>query len=276
MAGLATHNFTSAATGIAIAIALVRGFVRRSTRELGNFWVDMTRATLYVLLPVCVAGTLILVARGVPQTLSDYTSATTLSGVVQTIAEGPVASQEVIKEFGTNGGGFFNANSAHPFENPTPFTNLFEMLLIFAIPAGLTYTFGRMVGNAKQGWAIFAAMSVLFVVGVVVTTVAEQDGNPLLTTAGADQATQVAGQDAPGGNMEGKETRFGINASALFAVITTAASSGAVNSMHDSFTALGGLIPLANIGLGEVIFGGLARDSTASSSTRWRRSSSPG
>jgi K+-transporting ATPase ATPase A chain len=257
MTALAIHNYMSAATGIAIAIALVRGFARRSAKEIGNFWVDMTRATLYILLPVCIVVTLVLVARGVPQTLGDYVDATTLSGAVQTIARGPVASQEAIKMFGTNGGGILNANSAHPFENPTPFTNLVEMLLIFAIPAGLTYTFGRMVGNTKQGWAIFSAMSVLFLIGVAVTTVEENNGNPLLTTAGANQSTEVANADAPGGNMEGKELRFGINASSLFAVITTAASCGAVNAMHDSFTPLGGLIPLANIEVGEVIFGGV-------------------
>jgi K+-transporting ATPase ATPase A chain len=257
MAGLATHNFTSAATGIAIAIALIRGFSRRSSREIGNFWVDMIRATLYLLLPVCIMVTLFFVWRGVPQNLDAYTSVTTLSGMSQTIAQGAVASQEAIKMFGTNGGGIFNANSAHPFENPTPLTNFLQMLLIFSIPAGLTYTFGKMVGSAKQGWAIFAAMSVLFLAGVAVTTLSEQNGNDLLTVAGADQGTQVGGQDAPGGNMEGKETRFGINASSLFAVITTAASCGAVNAMHDSFTPLGGLIPLANIGLGEVIFGGV-------------------
>ncbi|MEA2511849.1 MAG: potassium-transporting ATPase potassium-binding subunit, partial [Thermomicrobiales bacterium] len=241
--------------GIAIAIALVRGFARHSAREIGNFWVDLTRCTLYLLLPVCVVGTIVLVALGVPQNLNDYTSATTLAGAAQTIGQGPVASQEIIKEFGTNGGGFFNANSAHPFENPTPFTNLLEMVAIFAIPAGLTYTFGKMVGHTKQGWAILAAMSVLFLIGVTVATVSKREGNPLLTTAGADQSREIAGRSAPGGNMEGKESRFGITASSLFAVITTAASCGAVNSMHDSFTPLGGLVPLANIGLGEVIFG---------------------
>jgi K+-transporting ATPase ATPase A chain len=257
MAGLATHNFMSAATGIAIAIALIRGFSRRSASQIGNFWVDVIRCTLYLLLPICIVATIVLVARGVPQNLHGYTSVTTLSGAAQTIAQGPVASQEAIKELGTNGGGFFNANSAHPFESPTPFTNLFEMLLIFAIPAGLTYTFGKMVGSTRQGWAIFAAMSVLFFIGVVVSTVAEQDGNPLLTAAGADQSQEVAGASAPGGNMEGKESRFGITNSALFATITTAASCGAVIAMHDSFTPLGGLVPLANIGLGEVIFGGV-------------------
>jgi K+-transporting ATPase ATPase A chain len=257
MVGLAVQNFVSAATGIAVAIALIRGFIRRSASEIGNFWVDVTRAVLYVLLPVCIVAALVFVARGVPQNFDDFTSATTLSGGLQTIAQGPVASQEAIKELGTNGGGFFNANSAHPFENPTPFTNLLQMVLIFLIPAGLTYTFGKMVGNTKQGWAILAVMSILFTVGVAVTTVAEQDGNPLLTTAGASESTEIAGADAPGGNMEGKETRFGISTSSLYAVITTAASCGAVIAMHDSFTPLGGLVPLANIGLGEVIFGGV-------------------
>jgi K+-transporting ATPase ATPase A chain len=257
MVGLTVHNFTSAATGLAIALALIRGFARRSAQHVGNFWVDLVRTVLYLLVPICVIGTLVLVARGVPQTLDDYPVVNTITGSVQTIAVAPVASQEIIKELGINGGGILNANSAHPFENPTPFTNFLEMLLIFAIPAGLTYTFGRMVGSQKQGWTIFAAMSILFAIGVAVTTVAEQDGNPLLTEAGASPSTEVAGQDTPGGNMEGKETRFGINATTLFAVITTAASCGAVNAMHDSFTPLGGLVPLANIGLGEIIFGGV-------------------
>jgi K+-transporting ATPase ATPase A chain len=257
MLGLATHNFMSAATGLVIAIALIRGFSRRSASQIGNFWVDLVRCTVYLLLPICIIATLVLVARGVPQNLSDYTSVTTLSGAAQTIGQGPVASQEAIKELGTNGGGFFNTNSAHPFENPTPFTNLFEMLLIFAIPSGLTYTFGKMVGNTKQGWAIFSVMSVIFFIGVAVATVSEQDGNPILTTAGANQNQEVAGASAPGGNMEGKESRFGITNSTLFATITTAASCGAVIAMHDSFTPLGGLVPLANIGLGEVIFGGV-------------------
>ncbi len=256
MVGLAVQNFVSAATGMAVAIALIRGFVRRSASEIGNFWVDLTRSVLYVLLPICIVAALIFVARGVPQNFDQFTSAMTLSGGLQTIAQGPVASQEAIKELGTNGGGFFNANSAHPFENPTPFTNLLQMVMIFLIPAGLTYTFGKMVGNTKQGWAILAVMTILFTVGVAVTTVAEQDGNPLLSTAGASQSTEIAGADAPGGNMEGKETRFGISTSSLYAVITTAASCGAVIAMHDSFTPLGGLVPLANIGLGEVIFGG--------------------
>ncbi len=257
MAGLTVQNFVSAATGIAIALAFIRGFARRSTQNLGNFWVDLVRGTIYVLLPICVVFSLILVSRGVPQNLNPYTTITTLAGEELLLPQAPVASQESIKELGTNGGGILNANSAHPFENPTPLTNFIEMLAILAIPAALTYTFGRMVGNAKQGWAIFAAMSLLFFIGIAVTTVAEQTGNPLLTTAGADQSTTVAGLAAPGGNMESKETRFGIAASALFAVITTVASCGAVNAMHDSFTPLGGMIPLANMGLGEVIFGGV-------------------
>ena len=257
MLGLATHNFLSAATGLGVAMALIRGFSRRSGDRIGNFWVDLTRATLYVLLPACVVITLILVARGVPQNLNGAVSATTISGVTQTIAQGPVASQEAIKMLGTNGGGFFNANSAHPYENPTPFTNFLEMLLIFAIPAGLTYTFGRMVGNQRQGWTLFSVMALLFLIGVTVATVAEQDGNPTLSAQGASAATSFDGYSAPGGNMEGKESRFGITTSSLFAVITTAASCGAVNAMHDSFTPIGGLVPLANIALGEVIFGGV-------------------
>jgi K+-transporting ATPase ATPase A chain len=257
MLGLTVQNFVSAATGIAIAIALTRGFARRSTQDLGNFWVDLTRVTLYVLLPICIVFTLVLVARGSIQNLNPYTPITTVAGEQFLLPQAPVASQEAIKMLGTNGGGILNANSAHPFENPTPLTNFLQMLSIFAIPAALTYTFGKMVGNTRQGWAIFATMSVLFLIGVLVATVSEQSGNPILTTVGADQGTQVFGQFAPGGNMEGKESRFGIAASALFAVITTAASCGAVNAMHDSFTALGGMIPLANIGLGEVIFGGV-------------------
>jgi potassium-transporting ATPase potassium-binding subunit len=257
MVGLAVHNFTSAATGIAIAIALVRGFARRSAREIGNFWVDLVRATLYLLLPICVVGTLVLVARGVPQNVNADAPVTTLAGATQSLPMGPIASQEIIKELGTNGGGFLNANSAHPFENPTPLTNLIEMLAILVIPAALAFTFGKMVGDDRQGRAIFAAMAILLIAGIVVTTLAEQSGNPLLSHAGASQATTVDGASAPGGNMEGKETRFGIAASSLFAVVTTATSCGAVNSMHDSYTPLAGLIPLANIGLGEVVFGGV-------------------
>jgi potassium-transporting ATPase potassium-binding subunit len=257
MAGLTVQNFMSAATGLAIAIALIRGFAHRSAGQIGNFWVDLVRATLYLLLPISVIGALVLVALGVPQNLSAHVDATGLTGAGQTIAMGPVASQEIIKELGTNGGGFFNANSAHPLENPSAITNLIEMVAIFAIPAALTYTFGHMVGNTRQGWAILATMILLFVVAVAVTTVAERNGNPLLTTAGADQSTTVFGEPAPGGNMEGKEVRFGIDTSALFAVITTAASCGAVIAMHDSFTPIGGMIPLVNMGLGEVIFGGV-------------------
>jgi K+-transporting ATPase ATPase A chain len=257
MAGLAVQNFISAAVGIAIAIAIIRGFTRRTTKEIGNFWADIIRVALYVLLPISFVVALFFVARGMPQNLHAAVTATNLTGVVQTIPQGPVASQEAIKMFGTNGGGFFNANSAHPYENPTPFTNFVQMVLIFAIPAGLTYTFGRRAGNTRQGWAIFAAMGLLFLVGVTVTTLAERDGNPLLTNEGATSAQTVNGENAPGGNMEGKELRFGIGSSTLFAVVTTAASCGAVNGMLSSFMPLGGLIPLANIGLGEVIFGGV-------------------
>jgi len=254
MVGLATHNFLSAAAGIAVAIALVRGFARHSTEKIGNFWVDLTRAIIYVLLPLSVVAAVLLASQGVVQNFSPYTTAKTLEGAVQTIAQGPVASQEAIKELGTNGGGFFNANSAHPFENPTPLTNFLEILLIFLIPSGLTYTFGKMVRDTRQGWALFAAMSVLFLAGTAVTYWAEQSGNPLLASLGVDQRPTST---EPGGNMEGKEVRFGIPASALFAVVTTDASCGAVNSMHDSFTPLGGLVPLVNIQLGEVVFGGV-------------------
>jgi len=246
MAGLAVQNFLSAATGIAIAVAVIRGFARRSAKSVGNFWVDMTRVTLYVLLPVCILGTLVLVALGVPQNFDAYTVATTLDGAQQTIAQGPVASQMMIKHLGTNGGGFFNANAAHPFENPSALTNLIHMVAIFSIGAALTNVFGRMVGNQRQGWAIFATMGVLFLVGVVVCYWAEAAGNPLVHALGID-----------GGNMEGKEVRFGIALSSLFAVITTAASCGAVIAMHDSFMALGGMIPLINMMLGEIIIGGV-------------------
>ncbi|TPM00577.1 potassium-transporting ATPase subunit KdpA [Mesorhizobium sp. B2-3-10] len=246
MAGLTVQNFVSAATGIAIAIALIRGFARASGKSIGNFWVDMTRATLYVLLPLCVVLTLVYVWLGMPQTLGPYVDATTLEGAKQTIALGPVASQVAIKMLGTNGGGFFNANAAHPFENPDAISNLIQMLSIFVVGAALTNVFGRMVGNQRQGWAILASMGVLFIVGVAVCYWAEAAGNPLVHALGID-----------GGNMEGKETRFGIALSALFAVITTAASCGAVNAMHDSFTALGGMVPLINMQLGEVIVGGV-------------------
>ena len=248
MAGLAFKNFVSAAAGIAVALALIRGIARRRADTVGNFWVDLVRANLYLLLPISVVGALVLVWQGVPQNLNHYVEATGLQGIAQTIAQGPVASQEIIKELGTNGGGFFNANSAHPYENPNAITNLIEMLAILAIPAGLTYTFGRMVGNTKQGWALFAAMSVIFLVGVTIAYGAEAQANPALKGLGIDQAV---------GNLEGKEIRFGVPLSALFAVVTTVTSCGAVNAMHDSFNALGGLIPLANIELGEVVFGGV-------------------
>lgn len=246
MAGLTVQNFLSAATGIAIAIALIRGFAKASGKSIGNFWVDMTRSTLYLLLPLCIVLTLIYVYLGMPQTLGAYVNATTLEGAQQTIAVGPVASQSAIKMLGTNGGGFFNANAAHPFENPDAISNLIQMVTIFAIGAALTNVFGRMVGNQRQGWAILTAMGVLFIAGVAVCYWAEAAGNPLVHALGID-----------GGNMEGKETRFGIALSALFAVITTAASCGAVNAMHDSFTALGGMIPIINMQLGEVIVGGV-------------------
>ncbi|BCG78388.1 potassium-transporting ATPase subunit KdpA [Mesorhizobium sp. 113-3-3] len=246
MAGLTVQNFVSAATGIAIAVALIRGFARASGKSIGNFWVDMTRCTLYVLLPLCIVLTLVYVWLGMPQTLGPYVDATTLEGAKQTIALGPVASQVAIKMLGTNGGGFFNANAAHPFENPDAISNLIQMVTIFALGAALTNVFGRMVGNQRQGWAILASMGVLFIAGVAVCYWAEAAGNPLVHALGID-----------GGNMEGKESRFGIALSALFAVITTAASCGAVNAMHDSFTALGGMIPLINMQLGEVIVGGV-------------------
>ena len=252
MAGLAWHNFTSAAVGIGIALALARGLTRQpgptGPKTLGSFWVDLIRSIVYVLLPISIVGTLVLVWQGVPQTLSAYREVTTLEGLKQVVALGPVASQEVIKELGTNGGGFFNANSAHPFENPTPLTNLIEMVLIFCIPAALTYTYGKMARDTRQGWAIFAAMAVLFLAGVGVAYHAESGKNPALATLAVDHRP---------GNMEGKEVRFGVANSALWATVTTDTSCGAVNSMHDSFTPLGGLVPLVNIQLGEVIFGGV-------------------
>jgi K+-transporting ATPase ATPase A chain len=246
MLGLTHQNFLSAATGIVLAVALIRGFARASMRTVGNFWVDITRCALYILLPICIVYALFLVWQGMPQTLGPYVEATTLEGAKQTIAVGPVASQIAIKMLGTNGGGFFNANAAHPFENPTALSNFVQMISIFAIGAALTNVFGRMVGNQRQGWAILAVMGVLFISGVVVCYAAEAHGNDILNAMGLT-----------GGNMEGKEVRFGIIASALFAVITTAASCGAVNAMHDSFTALGGMIPLINIQLGEIIVGGV-------------------
>jgi K+-transporting ATPase ATPase A chain len=246
MLGLTHQNFLSAATGIALAVALIRGFSRSSMRTIGNFWVDVTRCTLYVLLPICVVYTLFLVWQGIPQTLGAYVDATTLEGAKQTIAVGPVASQVAIKMLGTNGGGFFNANAAHPFENPTALSNFVQMISIFALGASMTNVFGRMVGNQRQGWAILSVMGVLFLAGVIVTYWAEANGTTALQALGLS-----------GGNMEGKEVRFGIVASSLFAVITTAASCGAVNAMHDSFTALGGMIPLINMQLGEIIIGGV-------------------
>ncbi|HET7871940.1 MAG TPA: potassium-transporting ATPase subunit KdpA [Terriglobales bacterium] len=276
MAGLAYHNFFSAAVGIALAVAFIRGISRREKDTIGNFWVDTTRACLWVLLPLCIVAALVLVSQGVIQNLKPYDTAKLVEPqhvqkvqdgkpVVdndgkpvmetvtdQTIAQGPIASQEAIKELGTNGGGPFNANSAHPYENPTPFTNFFEMVMIFAISAGLTYTLGRMTGSQRHGWAVFAAMSVLFFAGVTTAYWAESRGNPLL--AGTDQRASLA---QPGGNMEGKEVRFGIANSALFSTVSTDASCGAVNGMHDSFTPLGGMVPLVNIMLGEIVFGGV-------------------
>jgi K+-transporting ATPase ATPase A chain len=248
MAGLTVHNFLSAATGIALALALIRGFTRKSAKTVGNFWVDMTRCTLYVLLPVCIVVGLVMVWQGVPQNLSAYTDVTTLEGGKQLIAQGPVASQEVIKMFGTNGGGFFNANSAHPFENPTGLTNLIQMVLIFSIGAALTNVFGRMVGDQRQGWAIFAVMGVLFLAGTGVVYAAESAGNPLLAHLPLQHAA---------GNLEGKDIRFGLANSSLFATVTTDASCGAINAMMDSLTPLGGMIPMINIMLGEIIFGGV-------------------
>jgi K+-transporting ATPase ATPase A chain len=254
MVALAMHNWVSAATGIAVAIAVVRGLARHSTDGVGNFWVDLTRATLYVLLPICTVYALFLVSQGVPQNFARYTQVTTVEEAKQTIAQGPVASQEAIKMLGTNGGGFFTANSAHPYENPNPLTNFFEIFSIFLIPAGLTYTFGRMVGNTRQGWALFAAMSLMFFAGIFVCYHYEQVGNPNIARLGVMTAAVA---DQPGGNMEGKEVRFGIAASALFATVTTDASCGAVNCMHDSYTPLGGAVPLVNMMCDETIFGGV-------------------
>jgi K+-transporting ATPase ATPase A chain len=254
MAGLTVHNFVSAATGIAMALALIRGFVRRETRTVGNFWVDLTRTTLYVLIPISVVAGLVLVWQGVPQNLGAYVDATTLEGAKQTIAQGPVASQEIIKELGTNGGGFFNANSAHPFENPNPITNLIELVAIFAIGAGLTNVLGRMVKDERQGWALFAAMGLLFLIGVTIAYWSESQGNPAVVSFGIDTAP---GAQQAAGNMEGKEVRFGPALSALWATVTTDTSCGAVNSMHDSFLPIGGAVPMVNMQLGEVIFGGV-------------------
>jgi K+-transporting ATPase ATPase A chain len=254
MAGLAYHNFVSAATGIALAIAFIRGVAQKEKDTIGNFWVDLVRCSLWILLPFCIVGALFLVSQGVVQNLRPYDKVKPIDSKEQVIAQGPVASQEIIKEFGTNGGGFMNANSAHPFENPTPVTNFFEMFCIFAISAGLTATLGQMTGSPRHGWAVWAAMAVLFLAGVTTAYWAEARGNPLLTAAGADQTVSA---ESYGGNMEGKECRFGITNSALFATVTTDASCGAINSWHDSFTPLGGLVPLTNIMLGEVIFGGV-------------------
>jgi K+-transporting ATPase ATPase A chain len=252
MMGLATHNFFSGAVGIVVAVAIIRGIKRTTSFTIGNFWVDVTRTLLYVLLPACVIYALLLVGQGVPQNLHAYTAAHTLEGATQTIAQGPVASQEAIKMLGTNGGGFFNANSAHPFENPTPLSNFLQIISIFIIPAGLTYMLGRMTGSPGHGWAVFAAMYVLFAAGFTTAYWAEAHPHPLI-----HGAVQTRTLMAPGGNMEGKEVRNGIAESALFATVTTDASCGAVNGMHDSFTPLGGLVPLTNIMLGEVIFGGV-------------------
>jgi len=254
MAGLAYHNFVSAAVGISLAVAFIRGIAQQEQDAIGNFWVDLVRCTLWVLLPFCIVGALLLVSQGVVQNLRPYDKVTPIDAKEQLIAQGPVASQEIIKEWGTNGGGFFNANSAHPFENPTPLSNFIEMFAIFAISAGLTYTLGDMTGSRRHGWAVWAAMAFLFLAGVTTTYWSEARGNPILASAGADQ---TATNSTPGGNMEGKEVRFGIANSALFATATTDASCGAVNGMHDSFTPLGGLVPLVNIMLGEVIFGGV-------------------
>jgi K+-transporting ATPase ATPase A chain len=254
MAGLAYHNFVSAAAGIAIAIAVVRGFVRCGAKTLGNFWFDLVRATLWILLPICLVFALVLTRQGVPDNLSPYTQVTTLEGRHQVIAQGPVASQEAIKELGTNGGGFFNANSAHPYENSTPLSNLLEMLSILAIGAALTRTFGRMAGDARQGWALFAVMALLFLAGACTAIHFEKKGNPNFAMLGIDLAPSAT---QSGGNMEGKETRFGDTDSAMWATITTDTSCGAVNSMLDSFTPLAGLVAMVNMQLGEVIFGGV-------------------
>jgi potassium-transporting ATPase potassium-binding subunit len=254
MAGLTVHNFVSAATGIALAVALIRGFARRSAKGIGNFWVDLVRCTLYVLLPICIVVGLFFVWQGMPQNLGAYTEATTLEGAKQVIAQGPVASQEVIKMLGTNGGGFFNTNSAHPFENPNAITNFVQIVLIFSLGASLTNVFGRMVGDQRQGWAVFGVMGILFLGGVAIAYWAEAGGNPAFAPLGIDANASAL---QAGGNMEGKEVRFGIANSALFATITTDASCGAVNAMHDSFTPLGGLVPLFNIQLGEIIVGGV-------------------
>jgi K+-transporting ATPase ATPase A chain len=254
MTQLAFHNFASAAVGVAVAVAFVRGVARKSAGRIGNFWVDLTRGTLYVFLPLCLVLSLLFVQQGMIQNFKPYLDVMTLEGAKQTIAMGPVASQEIIKQLGTNGGGFFNANAAHPFENPTPWTNFWSMFTIFMIPSALTYMLGRMVKSQKHGWAVWSAMFVLFFGGVTTAYWAEARGNPIHAARGIDLASSATN---PGGNMEGKEVRFGIANSALYATITTDASCGAVNSMHDSFTPLGGLVPMVNIQLGEVVFGGV-------------------
>ncbi len=254
MAALAVQNFVSAAVGIAVAVALIRGFARHTVKTIGNFWVDVTRCTIYILLPVCIVATIFFVWQGSIQNFKGPVTATTLEGAAQVIEQGPLASQEAIKMLGTNGGGFFNANSAHPYENPTPLANYVQMILIFALGAGLTYTFGMAVGDTRQGWAIFAAMALMFLAGVFICYPSEQRGNPVVNKLGIDSAYTGS---QPGGNMEGKETRFGIAQSALFTTVTTDASCGAVNTMHDSLTPLGGIVPLFNIQTDEVIFGGV-------------------
>ncbi len=254
MAGFAWHNFMSAAAGLAIAVALMRGLTRHTAQEIGNFWVDLVRSVLYILLPISILLALVLISQGVIQNFAPYHTATTLTGTTQVLPMGPVASQEAIKELGTNGGGFFNANSSHPFENPTPLSNLLEMLAIFLLPAGLTYTFGRFAKDQRQGWALFIAMALLFACGLAVIYGYEQAGNPVLAKLGVEQHLSAL---QPGGNMEGKEVRFGIANSALFATITTDTSCGAVNSMHDSFTPLAGGMAMLNIAFGEVVFGGV-------------------
>src|SRR5579859_3423796 len=254
MAGLTFHQFVSAAAGIALAVALTRGLARRSAQTLGNFWVDLVRCTLYILLPICIVGALVFVSQGMIQNFNPYTVVHTIDGGTQTIAQGPVASMEIIKDLGTNGGGFFNVNAAHPFENPNAFTNLLTMWMEFLIGAALTFTFGKMVGNMRQGWALFGVMGILFLCGVFTSYWAESNGNPAFAKLGVDQAYSAT---QAGGNMEGKEVRFGITDSSLFETTTTDTSDGAVNSMHDSFTPIGGMVPIINMQLGEVIFGGV-------------------
>jgi potassium-transporting ATPase potassium-binding subunit len=256
MAGLTVQNFVSMSVGIVVVIALIRGFTRRSTSDLGNFWVDITRCVLWIAMPLAIIVSLLLVSQGVIQNLSSYKEVTTLEGAKQILAMGPAASQIAIKQLGTNGGGFFNVNSAHPFENPTPFSNFVEVVAIFLIPAALTYTFGKMVKDTRQGWAVFAAMSILFLAGVFVLYPAEQHGNPILANLGVDNSYHAGDLASSGGNMEGKEVRFGIADSAIWGTATSDASNGSVNSMHDSYMPLGGMVPMFNIHLGEVVFGG--------------------